>query len=79
VINGEEVDSGEQRVDPAETARIARELLSAAGERLEPGDYIIAGSVVHVPVAPGDNVAADLGELGQVNVKVGRGTRAGAR
>jgi hypothetical protein len=25
--------------------------------------------VIQVPVAPGDEVAADLGELGQVNVK----------
>jgi 2-keto-4-pentenoate hydratase len=65
------VDFGAQQVDPAETARIARELLRAAGERLEPGDYIIAGSLVHVPVASGDNVAADLGELGQVKVKIG--------
>jgi len=71
LINGEVVDAGEQRVDPAETARIARELLGAAGERLEPRDCIIAGSLVQVPVAPGDEVAADLGELGQVDVKVG--------
>jgi 2-keto-4-pentenoate hydratase len=71
LIDGELVESGEQRVDPTETARIARDLLGAAGERLEPGDYIIAGSLVQVPVAPGDEVAADLGELGQVNVKVG--------
>jgi 2-keto-4-pentenoate hydratase len=71
LINGEVVEAGEQRVDPAETARIARELLGAAGERLEPGDCIIAGSLVQVPVAPGDEVAADLGEVGQVDVKVG--------
>jgi 2-keto-4-pentenoate hydratase len=64
-------DSGEQRVDPGDTARIARELLGAAGERLEPGDYIIAGSLVQVPVAAGDRVAADLGELGQIDVRVG--------
>jgi 2-keto-4-pentenoate hydratase len=71
LIDGEVVESGERRVDPGETARIARELLGAAGERLEPGDCIIAGSLIQVPVAPGDEVAADLGELGQVNVKVG--------
>jgi 2-keto-4-pentenoate hydratase len=71
LINGEVVEAGEQGVDPVETARIARELLGAAGEQLEPGDCIIAGSLVQVPVAPGDEVAADLGELGQVDVKVG--------
>jgi 2-keto-4-pentenoate hydratase len=71
LINGEVADSGEQRVDPGDTARIARELLGAAGERLEPGDYIIAGSLVQVPVAAGDRVAADLGELGQIDVRVG--------
>jgi 2-keto-4-pentenoate hydratase len=71
LINGKATEAGEQRVDPAETARIARELLGAVGERLEPGDCIIAGSLVHVPVAAGDEVAADLGELGQIDVKVG--------
>jgi len=69
-INGKTVDASERRVDALETARIASELLAAVGERLEPGDRIIAGSLVQVPVARGDEVVADLGELGQVGVRV---------
>jgi 2-keto-4-pentenoate hydratase len=50
-------------------AAIAR-LLAALGERLEPGDRLITGSIVQVPVAAGDLVAADLGLLGRVEVMV---------
>ena len=39
-------------------ARLA-ELLGAAGEGIEPGDMLITGSIVQVPVAAGDHVAAD--------------------
>jgi 2-keto-4-pentenoate hydratase len=69
-INGEVVDAAEGRVDPVETVRIASELLAAVGERLEPGDRIIAGSMVHVPVAPGDEVVVELAELGEVGVRL---------
>ena len=44
--------------------------LAAAGERLEPGDWIITGSIVQVPVAPGDEVAVELGELGHLEVSI---------
>jgi 2-keto-4-pentenoate hydratase len=70
LVDGKVAGSAERRVDPQETARIARKLLAAVGERLEPGDRIIGGSLVHVSVAAGDDVEADLGELGQVGVKV---------
>lgn len=69
-INGEVAGVGEQRVDAIETARIASDLLAAVGERLEPGDRIIAGSIVQVPIAQGDDVVADLAELGEVGVRV---------
>ena len=42
--------------------------LSAVGERLEPGDRIITGSVVQVPVGRGDDIVADFGELGRVQL-----------
>ena len=71
LVNGEVADSAEQPVDAAEAARIAAELLAGVGERLEPGDRIIAGSLVQVPVAAGDEIAVDLGELGQVRVTIG--------
>jgi 2-keto-4-pentenoate hydratase len=70
-INDAVAGSAEEQVDAAETARIAGELLAGVGERLEPGDRIIAGSLAQVPVAPGDEVVADLGELGRVSLRVG--------
>ena len=48
----------------------AARLLGAMGERLEAGDRIITGSVVQVPVRPGDRVTADLGSLGRVELTV---------
>jgi 2-keto-4-pentenoate hydratase len=44
--------------------------LSAVGERLEPGDRIITGSIVQVPVAPGNEVAVDLSGLGRLEVSI---------
>jgi len=69
-VDGEPAGAAEARVDPVETARIAGELLAAVGERLEPGDRIIAGSILQVPVQPGAEVVADLGELGAVGLKL---------
>jgi 2-keto-4-pentenoate hydratase len=51
-------------------AGVAR-LLGAMGEPLRPGDRIITGSIVQVPVAAGERVAADLGPLGRVELAVG--------
>ncbi len=66
---------------PAESAPVAdgvagrvaaaARVLAAMGERLRPGDRIITGSVVQVPVRPGDRVAADLGPLGRVELSIG--------
>ena len=69
-VDGKAAGASEARVDSVETARIAGELLGAVGERLEPGDRIIAGSIVQVPVERGAEIVADLGELGAVGVKV---------
>jgi len=44
--------------------------LAAVGERFEPGDRVITGSVVQVPVQPGDEVTADFGSLGQVSLRI---------
>jgi hypothetical protein len=45
-VDAKTAGAAEARVDSVETARIAGELLGAVGERLEPGDRIIAGSIV---------------------------------
>jgi 2-keto-4-pentenoate hydratase len=70
VVNGDVRDAARARVDFHETVRIAGRLLEAVGERLQSGDVIIAGSILHVPVAPGDDVVVDLGELGRVDARV---------
>ncbi len=54
----------------AEAIPAASRLLAAVGERLEPGDRIIAGSLVHVAVAAGDDDVVDLGSLGGVSVRI---------
>jgi 2-keto-4-pentenoate hydratase len=48
----------------------AARLLGAMGERLEAGDRIITGSVVQVAVGVGDEVIADLGPLGRVDLSI---------
>jgi 2-keto-4-pentenoate hydratase len=40
------------------------------GERLEAGDRLITGSIVQLPVQPGDKVIADLGRLGRAGLTV---------
>ena len=48
----------------------AARLLDAMQERLRPGDRVITGSVVQVPVADGDDVVADFGGLGRVQIAI---------
>jgi 2-keto-4-pentenoate hydratase len=45
-------------------------MLEAAGERLQTGDRIITGSVVQVPVAPGDEVVAEIDGIGRVGLTI---------
>jgi 2-keto-4-pentenoate hydratase len=48
----------------------AARLLEAVGERLEPEDHIITGSITQIAIAPGDEVTAAIGNLGKVTVSV---------
>lgn len=70
LINGTVRAAMAARVDFPETARTVRRLFGAVGETVETGDLVIAGSLLHVPVAAGDEVVVDLGELGQVGVTI---------
>jgi 2-keto-4-pentenoate hydratase len=56
--------------DLDERAEVVAYWLSALGERLEPGDRIITGSIVQVAVAPGDEIAVDIGDLGRLKVSI---------
>ena len=71
VTKGGEIvaESGRITEDPAETVAFVRTFLAAHGAALEPGDRIIAGSVVPpVPVAPGDELHVSFGPLGGLRV-----------
>jgi hypothetical protein len=71
LVNGEVRDEGPSADDLAEKVAAAARILEAVGESLAPGDVVITGSVVQVPVARGDRVEADLGELGRVSLSIG--------
>ena len=53
----------------ATVLKVAR-ILGAAGETLRAGDRVITGSVVQVPITGGDEVVADFGALGRVQVAI---------
>lgn len=68
---------GEQRAgatvaeDFPATVRLVARLLGSVGERLQAGDWIIAGSLTEqVPVVAGDDLSVDLGPLGGLSVSV---------
>ena len=69
-VNGELRDEARSANDVADQVRRAARVLEAIGERLEPGNLVITGSVVQVPIGPGDQVEADLGGLGTVRLQV---------
>ena len=60
-----------------ETARVGRDLvglrrwaarLQCLGERLAPGDVVITGGILHVPLQPGDHITASLEGLDPVSL-----------
>jgi 2-keto-4-pentenoate hydratase len=70
-VNGELRAKAPAPDDFSEVVLLVARLLEAAGERLHEGDRIIGGSLTRqVEVGPGDLVAADLGRLGRVEVRV---------
>jgi 2-oxo-3-hexenedioate decarboxylase len=72
IANGEVRASAPMSRDFPDLVRAVARLLGAVGERLQAGDRLITGSVVQVPVEPGDEVVADLGPLGRVAATVSR-------
>jgi 2-keto-4-pentenoate hydratase len=59
------------RSDHVDTLRAAERGLAAIGESLAPGDVILTGSAVHVPVAPGDHVRVEIDGLDRLEVVIG--------
>ena len=71
LVNGEEHAAAESPDVFAEMVAVAAGLLDELGERLHAGDWIITGAITSpVPVAPGDEVCADLGALGRAELRV---------
>jgi 2-keto-4-pentenoate hydratase len=67
---GDVVTEGVLVEDPATTLLFVRSYLAAYGAALQPGDRIIAGSVVApVAVAPGDELDVSFGPLGRLSVR----------
>jgi 2-keto-4-pentenoate hydratase len=67
---GDVVAEGALTEDPAATLLFVRSYLAAHGAALQPGDRIIAGSVVApVAVAPGDELDVSFGPLGRLSVR----------
>jgi len=70
VVNGERRAAGRAPEDVAERVAAVGRVLEAVEERLKPGDRIITGLIVNTPVGSGDEVVADLGELGRVGLRI---------
>lgn len=71
LVNGKERAAGEAPDDFADIVELVARLLGAAGEHLAAADRIIAGSLTPaVVLGPGDDVVADLGRLGRLEVRV---------
>jgi 2-keto-4-pentenoate hydratase len=69
-VNGELRDAAKVSADHAAVVAAASELLDAVGERLLPGDRILAGSLTHVPVVRGDSVLAEIDGLGSLTARI---------
>lgn len=70
VVDGEVVSAALIDVPVADRVLAVARVLEPLGERLEPGDRIITGSIVQVPVGAGQDVLADLGALGSVGLRI---------
>jgi 2-keto-4-pentenoate hydratase len=77
MVNGEVRARAPARGDHRATAETLAAILDAAGEDLQPGDRVITGSLVQVPVAPGDHVIAEIDGLGRAEARIAADAAAG--
>jgi 2-keto-4-pentenoate hydratase len=54
--------------DLAGLLRWTAQLLQSLGEGLCPGDVVITGGILHVPIRPGDHITASLDGLDPVSL-----------
>lgn len=73
IVNGEVRADAAAAQDLADLVCRVAALLGAMGERLQAGDRMIMGSIVQLPVEAGDEVIADLGPLGRVQLGIAPG------
>jgi hypothetical protein len=69
-VNGEVRRSNPVDVDVDGRVDSVDRILRAVGEGLRPGDRVITGSLVQIPVRSGDEVIADIGPLGSVKLSI---------
>jgi 2-keto-4-pentenoate hydratase len=69
-LNGTVRESATAADGHGEAVLAVAQLLAAVGEGLRRGDRILAGSLTHVPVQPGDEVRAEIEALGGLDLKV---------
>jgi 2-keto-4-pentenoate hydratase len=65
-IDGRTIDSAPVADDLVSRVQAAARVLDAVGERIQKGDRMITGSIVQVPIQPGDLVTAKIDQLGEV-------------
>jgi 2-keto-4-pentenoate hydratase len=68
-VNGTERAADQWPADLRARITQAAEILNAAGECLRPGDLIITGSIVQVPIASGDHVAVAVDDHPTVTIQ----------
>jgi len=70
IVDGEVRDAARAATDVAGRVAAVGRVLAAVDESLRPGDRIITGLTVQVSVASANLVAADLGALGRVALRI---------
>jgi hypothetical protein len=68
--DGQTVSTKTVEVDPARIVWTMARLLGAVDQQLRAGDWIVGGSLIHLPIAADHEVTAVLDGLGEVSLKV---------
>ena len=70
LVDGERREVAPAPTDVVERVAAVSRVLAAVGEGLRPGDRVITGLIVQVPVASGDDVVAELEPLRRVGLTI---------